>query len=32
MEKPEKVQDPDEPEVRVLEDSFFYENDHVETE
>jgi hypothetical protein len=31
MEKPEQPVVPDEPEVRVLEENFFYEEDHVET-
>lgn len=31
MEKPEQPVQPDEPDQRILEDDFFYENDHIET-
>lgn len=31
MEKPEQTVQPDEPDQRILEDDFFYENDHIET-
>jgi len=32
MEQPELPVMPDEPEQRVLEENFFYEDDHVETQ